>query len=55
MAVTNTVFTELQQLGLVENDLLVRYMKARKMSSLEVFRLAGHISCEEDFYDSPPS
>ena len=37
-----TVVTELLAMGLQEEDMLVKYVKARRMTSLEVFRLAGN-------------
>ena len=37
-----TTVTELVNMGLQESDTLVKYLKARKIISLEVFRLAGN-------------
>ena len=39
-----TTISVLLEMGLEETDTLVKYMKARKMTSLEVFRLAGNRS-----------
>ena len=43
MAVVKTVISELLEMGLEESDQLIEYLKARRMNSLEVFRLAGHL------------
>ena len=37
-----TTTSVLLELGLEESDTLVKYMKARRMQSLEVFRLTGN-------------
>ena len=42
MAGAATTITELVNMGLEESDTLVKYMKARKITSLEVFRIAGN-------------
>ena len=41
---SKTVVTQLVEMGLEESDILVRYVKARHINSLEVFRLAGHFA-----------
>ena len=42
MDASRTVASVLIEMGLEEADKLVQYVKARRMNSLEVFRLAGH-------------
>ena len=39
---TKTVMSELEAMGLTAEDTLIKYLKARRMINLEVFRLAGH-------------
>ena len=49
---TKTMITELKSMGLEDGDTLIKYLLARRMTSLEVFRLAGN--CYPGFYTLLP-